>query len=128
MGTIIFMHIISNYNVTIFFIAKIIKKFFNFILMVKIKDKKHHLAIAIKENLAHGMKPKEIAELFHLSKQRVNYWLHHIIKKRKRRTKLNRKEKKVSARNIQIKFNKLRNKFKEKKKKKIISLSTAIEY
>ena len=108
--------------------------------MVKIKDKQHHLAIAIKENFAHGMKPKEIADLFHLSKQRVNYWLHHIIKKRKRRTKLNRREinlivkwakdkpiieKKVSARNIKIKFNKLRNKFKEKKKKKIISLSTA---
>ena len=109
--------------------------------MVKIKDKQHHLAIAIKENFAHGMKPKEIADLFHLSKQRVNYWLHHIIKKRKRRTKLNRNEinlivkwakdkpimeKKVSAKNIQIKFNKLRNKFKEKKKKKkIISLSTA---
>ena len=34
-------------------------------------------------------------------------------------------EKKVSARNIQIKFNKLRNKLTEKKKKKIISLSTA---
>ena len=93
--------------------------------MVKIKDKNHHLAIAIQENFAHGMKPKEIADLFHLSKQRVNYWLHHIIKKRKRRTKLNRREinlilkwakdkpimeKKVSARNIQIKFNKLRNK------------------
>ena len=49
--------------------------------MVKIKDKQHHLAIAIKENFAHGMKPKEIADLFHLSKQRVNYWLHHVIKK-----------------------------------------------
>ena len=108
--------------------------------MVKIKDKQHHLAIAIKENFAHGMKPKGITELFHLSKQRGNYWLHHIIKKRKRRPKLNRREinlivkwakdkpimeKKVSARNIQIKFNKLRNKFKEKKKKKILSLSTA---
>ena len=34
-------------------------------------------------------------------------------------------EKKVSARNIQIIFNKLINKFKEKKKKKVISLSTA---
>ena len=108
--------------------------------MVQIKDKNHNLAISIQENFAHGMKPKEIADLFHLSKQRVNYWLHHTIKKRKRRTKLNRREinlivkwakdkpimeKKVSARNIQIKFNKLRNKFKEKKKKKIISLSTA---
>ena len=60
--------------------------------MVKIKDKNHHLAIAIKENYAHGMKPKEIANLFHLSKQRVNYWLHHEIRSRKRRRKLNRKE------------------------------------
>ena len=60
--------------------------------MVKIKDKQHHLEIAIKENFAHGMKPKEIADLFYLSKQRVHYWLHHIIKKRKRRTKLNRRE------------------------------------
>ena len=40
--------------------------------MVKIKDKKHHLAIAIKENFAAGMKPKDIAKLFNLSKQRVN--------------------------------------------------------
>ena len=86
------------------------------------------------------MKPKEIENLFHLSKQRVNYWIHHIIKNRKRRTKLNRKEinmivkwakdkpimeKKVSAKNIQIRFNKLKRKFKENKKKKIISLSTA---
>ena len=108
--------------------------------MVKIKDKNHHLAIAIKENYAHGMKAKEIANLFHLSKQRVNYWLHHIVKKRKRRTKLNRREinmivrwakdkpimeKKVSAKNIQIRFNRLKKKFKENKKKKIISLSTA---
>ena len=60
--------------------------------MVKIEDKQHHLATAIKENFAHGMKPKEIADLFYLSKQRVNYWLHHIIKKQKRRTKLNKKE------------------------------------
>ena len=108
--------------------------------MVKIKDKQHHLATAIKENFAHGMKPKEIVDLFHLLKQKVNYLLHHVINKRKMRTKLNRREinlivkwakdkhimeKKVSAINIQIKFNKLRIKFKEQKKKKIISLSTA---
>lgn len=60
--------------------------------MVKIKDKNHHLAIAIKENYAAGMKPKEIASLFHISKQRVNYWIHHSIKTRKRRTKLTLKE------------------------------------
>ena len=34
-------------------------------------------------------------------------------------------EKKVSAKNIQIRFNRLKKKFKENKKKKIISLSTA---
>ena len=60
--------------------------------MVKIKDKDHHLAIAIKENYSAGMKPKDIAALFHLSKQRVNYWIHREIRKRKRRTKLNRRE------------------------------------
>ena len=60
--------------------------------MVKIKDKNHHLFIAIKENYAHGIKPKENVNLFHLSKQRVNYWIHHVIKNLKRRTKLNRKE------------------------------------
>ena len=31
------------------------------------------------------MKPKEIANLFNLLKQRVNYWLHQEIKNRKRR-------------------------------------------
>ena len=60
--------------------------------MVKIKDKQHHLEIAIKENFSHGMNLIEIADLYHLSKQRVNYWLHHVINKRKRRTKLNRRE------------------------------------
>ena len=35
--------------------------------MVKIKDKNHHLAIAIKENYSSGMKPKDIAALFLLS-------------------------------------------------------------
>ena len=57
--------------------------------MIKIKDEQHHLAIAIKENYAQRMKPKEIENLFHLSKQRVNYWINHIINKQKRRTKLN---------------------------------------
>ena len=60
--------------------------------MVIIKDKNHYLTIVIKENYSHGMKPKETANLFHLSKKRVNYWLHHEIRNRKRRTKLNRKE------------------------------------
>ena len=108
--------------------------------MVKIKDRNHHLAIAIKENYMARMKPKDIAALFHLSKQRVNYWIHTEIKNRKRRTKLNRREinmiikwardkpimeKRVSAKNMQIKFNKLPRKLKEKKLNKKIYLSTA---
>ena len=107
--------------------------------MVKIKDNNHHLAIAIKKNYSAGMKAKDIAKLFKISKQRVNYWIHNSIKTRKRRTKLTRKEinilvkwakdkpimeKKVSAKNIQMKFNKLPKKFKEKNMKKKISLST----
>ena len=101
--------------------------------MVKIKDKNHHLAIVIKEDYSAGMKAKDIASLFHTSKQRVNYWIHRSIKTRKSPTKLTRKEinmliswakdkpiieKKVSAKNIQIKYNKLPKKFKEKKMKK----------
>ena len=100
--------------------------------MVKIKDKSHQLAITIKTNYAAGMKPKEIA-LFQISKQRVNYWIHRPIKTRKRRTKLTRKEinmivkwakdkpimeKRVPPKNIQMKFNKLPKKFKEKKMQK----------
>lgn len=108
--------------------------------MVKIIDKNHHLAIAIKENYNAGMKPIDIANLFHITKQRVNYWIDREIRKRKRRTKLNRNEinqiikwardkpiveKNVSAKNIQIKFNKLPKKFKDHRKRKTISLSTA---
>ena len=98
--------------------------------MVKIKGKNHHLAIAIKENYSAGMKAKDITNLFGISKQRVNYWIHRSIKTRKRRTKLTRRkiniivkwakdkpimEKKVSAKNIQTRFNKLPKKYKEKK-------------
>ena len=108
--------------------------------MVKIKEKSNHLAIAIKENYKAGMKPRDIAKLFKISKQRVNYWIHKPIAQRKRRMKLTRREiniivnwakdkpimeKKVSAKNIQMKFNRLSTKFKEGKKKKKISLSTA---
>ena len=67
-------------------------KIYKYILMVKIKDKNHHLAIAIQENYSAGMKAKDIASLFKISKQRVNYWIHRSIKTRKRRTKLTRKE------------------------------------
>ena len=58
------------------------------------KNINHDLAIAIQQNYAHGMKPKDISELFKISKQRTNYWLHHKVnKRRKRRTKLTRNEK-----------------------------------
>ena len=107
---------------------------------ILIKDKEHHLAIAIKENFAAGMRQKDIATLFKISKQRVNYWIHNPIQKRKRRTKLSRKEIntivkwardkpiiecRVSAKNIQSRFNKLSKNKKERKKQKTISLSTA---
>ena len=110
--------------------------------MVKIKDNNHHLAIAIKKNYSAGMKAKDIAKLFKISKQRVNYWIHNSIKTRKRRTKLTRKEinmlvkwakdkpimeKKVSAKNIQMKFNKLSKKFKEKNMKKRYLFQQPIE-
>ena len=51
--------------------------------MVKnyIPDKNHHLAIVIKKNFEAGMKPIDIANLFGISKQRVNYWLHTPLKK-----------------------------------------------
>ena len=83
------------------------------------------------------MKQRDIACLLKVSKQVVNYWIHHpIIEKRKRRTKLIRKEKNiiikwakdkpinlVSARRIQRRFNSL-----SKKKRfnclKKVSLST----
>ena len=38
------------------------------------------------------MKPKDIAKLFEISKQRVNYWIHIPLKRRIRKTKLKRKE------------------------------------
>ena len=105
----------------------------------KIKDPKHHFAIAIKKNYDAGMRPKDIAKLFNLSKQRVNYWLHHdIITKRKRREKLTRNERSfilkwakdkpvnfASARKIQQKFNRLPKNKKENRIQKKISLSTA---
>ena len=37
--------------------------------MVKIKDNNHHLAIAIKQNYSAGMKAKDIANLFNISKR-----------------------------------------------------------
>ena len=51
--------------------------------MVKnyIPDKNHHLAIAIKKTFEAGMKPIDIANLFGISRQRFNYWLHTPLKK-----------------------------------------------
>ena len=84
-------------------------------------------------NYKTGMKTKAIAVLFSITKQRVNYLLHHSIKKRIRRTKLTRKEInkivkwardkpiiecRVSAKNIQSKFNKLPKRIKEGIKEK----------
>ena len=55
---------------------------------------KKSMAIIIKTNYQAGMKPRDIAALLKVSKQVVNYWIHHpIIEKRIRRTKLIRKEK-----------------------------------
>ena len=84
------------------------------------------------------MRPKEIAKLFKIYKQSINYWLHNpIINKRKRRTKLTRNEKNqiikwskdkpinlTSAKILRIKLNTLTKGKKEKKLKKKISLST----
>ena len=60
----------------------------------KIKDSDYKLAITIKKNYESGMKPRDIAKLFNISKQRINYCIHHSkINKKKRRTKLTRNEK-----------------------------------
>ena len=40
---------------------------------ILVKDKEHHLAIAIKENFNARIRQKDIAALFKISKQRVNY-------------------------------------------------------
>ena len=93
------------------------------------KNINHDLAIAIQQNYAHGMKPKDISELFKISKQRTNYWLHHKVnKRRKRRTKLTRNEKLLlikwakdkpinlaSARKLKIKFDSMSSRKRKKK-------------
>ena len=62
--------------------------------MVKIiKNKNKELVISIKKNYEAGIRTIEITNLFSISKQMVNYWIHHrIIYRRKRRTKLARNE------------------------------------
>ena len=104
------------------------------------KYKNHLLTIVIQMNYEVGMKTKEIASLFHITKQRVNYWLHNPIKKRKRRAKLAKREintlvkwardkplaeGRVSSKNIQSRFNKLPKRMKEGGIKKTISVSTS---
>lgn len=99
---------------------------------------KQNIAITIQTDHKAGMKPTEIANLLGVSKQRVNYWIHHkLANKRKRRTKLTRNEKNylikwakdrplslASAKKIQRKFNSLPKRKKEKKLQKKISVST----
>ena len=105
----------------------------------RVKDSNHELAIAIKKNYEAGMRQKDIAKLFNLSKQRVNYWIHHDVQiKRKRREKLTRNERLfiirwakdkpinfASAKKIQLKFNRLPKSKKENGIQKKISLSTS---
>ena len=60
-------------------------------LVPKVKISNKDTAIAIKRNFQVGMKRKDIAALFGVSKQKVNYWIHHSTNKRKtRRAKLNK--------------------------------------
>ena len=59
----------------------------------KIKDTNHEFAISIKKNYESGMKPKDIAHLFNLSKQRVNYWIHHPLQKKEKKGKINKERK-----------------------------------
>ena len=82
------------------------------------KYKNQKLGNAIIKNHEAGMKFKDIAKLFKISRQRVNYWIHNkIIMPRKRRTKLTRNEKNIiikwaknkptniaGAKKIQMKF------------------------
>ena len=105
----------------------------------KSNNERKELAIAIKKNYQAGMKAIDIAKLFKIPKQNVNYWIHHpVIIKRKRRTKLIRPEINIiikwardkpinlcSAKKVMNKFNLLSKKRKEKGKQKKISLSTA---
>ena len=101
-------------------------------------NERKELSIAIKKNYQTGMKAVEISRLFKISKQTVNYWLHHpIIIKRKRRTKLTRPEINIiikwardkpinicSAKKIRNRFNLFHKRRKEKGKQKRLSLST----
>ena len=101
------------------------------------KDKNHEYAIAIKKNFSAGMKPIQIAKLFNISPQKVNYWIHHpIVYHKNRRMKLTRNERNIiikwaknkpiniaSAKIIQRKFNYL-----SKTKKFFINYQQDIKY
>ena len=107
-------------------------------MLPKSKFSKKDTAIAIKRNFQAGMKPIDIANLFKISKQIVNYHIHHGTDERKaRRTKLNRNEKNLiikwakdrpislaSAKKLQRRFNYLSKEKKEKGIQKRVSLST----
>ena len=100
--------------------------------MVKYNRKINQDAIAIKKNYSAGMKPIQIAKLFGISPQKVNYWVHHpIITHKKRRMKLTRNERNIiikwaknkpiniaSAEIMRNKFNRLPKYKKEKKLQK----------
>ena len=103
----------------------------------KNKPSKRDLAIAIKQNYEAGMKPIDISKLFNITKQRINYIIHHSTNNKRRRTKLTRNEKNIlikwakdksiniaSAKRLRNRFNSLPRYKKEKKKQKKISLST----
>ena len=61
--------------------------------MVKYIPNKRNLAGAIRENYAAGMKVKKIAELFQISKQRVNYWIHNSVRKKKKKKIIKKRNK-----------------------------------
>ena len=95
-------------------------------------------AIAIKKGYEAGMKAIEIARLFSISPQKVNYWIHHpITYKKKRREKLTKNERNLiikwaknkpiniaSAKKIQKRFNRMSKYKKENKIQKKVSIST----
>ena len=56
-----------------------------------IKYTNHELTILIKKVYASGMKPKGISKLFNVSKQRINYCIHHSTIIRKNREPINQK-------------------------------------
>ena len=99
-------------------------------------------AIAIKKDYEAGMKAIEIARLFSISPQNVNYWIHHpIIYKKKRRGKLTKNKRNLiikwdrnkpinisSAKRIQKRFNRMSKYKKENKLQKKYRFQQLIKY